>query len=327
MAQNILTTLAQSQQIANAVLNKVKDKGYAVAADLGDLATKDEVAKSDLAAALAAEIEGKADAADLGALAALDEVAEGNLASALATKINGKADAATTIAGYGITDAYTKTEVDNAISESQSSLLKPGGTLAAAGIASTLLVEGNLGKVYNISEDFATTADFVEGAGKSHPAGTNIYVVDVDTTGSSPSYKFDVLAGAYGVATQSGNGLMSASDKTKLDNADVTAYSGTGAIDVTNHVISIGAATTTAPGTMSAEDKVKLDGADVTAYTGTGAIDVTSHVISVAAAAASTGGTGGNAGTMSAADREKLDNFTIATAQQVTDMIAGLDNL
>ena len=78
---------------------------------------------------------------------------------------------------------------------------------------------------------------------------------------------------------------------------------------------------------MSAEDKAKLDGADVTAYTGTGAIDVVNHVISVAAAAASTSGTGGNAGTMSAADKEKLDNFTIATAQQVTDMIAGLDNL
>jgi len=321
------TTLSQMQTVANAVLNKVKDKGYAVASSLGTLASKSEVAKSDLASALATELEGKANTADLGALASKDEVAESDLASALASKLNGKADASTTLAGYGITDAYTKTEVDNAIGEVQAGALKPGGTLAASGIVSGLLVVGNLGKVYNISEDFTTTADFVEGAGKAHPAGTNIYVVDTDTTGESPAYKFDVLAGSYGVATQSGNGLMSATDKTKLDNADVTAYTGTGAIDVTNHVISIGAASTTAAGTMSAEDKAKLDGADVTAYTGAGAISVSNHEISVAAASASTSGVGGNAGTMSAADKEKLDDIETATAQDITDLVNALDNL
>lgn len=322
-----LLTLAQAESIANGVLAKVKNKGYAVAADLGALALKDEVAKTDLASALVTEIEGKANSADLGDLATKDEVAESDLASALATKINGKADAATSISGYGITDAYTKTEVDNAIAESAASVCKPGGSLTAAQIVSGLLVAGNLGKVYNITEDFTTTADFVEGAGKNLPAGTNIQVIDADTTGSSPSYKFDVYAGAYGVATQSGNGLMSATDKTKLDNADVTAYTGNGAIDVTNHVISIAAASSSAAGTMSAADKSKLDSADVTAYTGSGAIDVTNHVITVAAAAASTSGVGGNAGTMSAADKEKLDDITIATTSEVETMIAGLDNL
>ena len=147
-------------------------------------------------------------------LAQVQEITNGALAK---VRNKGYAVASTTLDGYGITDAYTKTEVDNAIGEVQAGALKPGGTLAAAGIVSTLLVEGNIGKVYNISEDFETTADFVEGTGKKHPAGTNIYVVDVDTTGESPSYKFDVLAGSYGVATQSGNGLMSSTDKTKLD--------------------------------------------------------------------------------------------------------------
>ena len=279
------TTLSQMQTVANAVLNKVKDKGYAVASSLGALASKSEVAKSDLASALATELEGKANTADLGALASKDEVAESDLASALASKLNGKADASTTLAGYGITDAYTKTEVDNAIGEVQAGALKPGGTLAASGIVSGLLVVGNLGKVYNISEDFTTTADFVEGAGKALPAGTDIYVVDTDTTGESPVYKFDVLSGSYGVATQSGNGLMSATDKTKLD------------------------------------------GADVTAYTGAGAISVSNHEISVAAASASTSGVGGNAGTMSAADKEKLDDIETATAQDITDLVNALDNL
>ena len=294
-------TLAQTQTVANGVLAKVKAKGYAVASDLGALASKSEVAESDLA-------------------------------SALATKINGKADAATTISGYGITDAYTKTEVDNAISEAQSSVLKPGGTLAAAGIVSTLLVAGNLGKVYNISESFTTTSDFVEGAGKDYPAGTNIYVVDASST-STPDYKFDVLAGEYGVATQSGNGLMSSTDKTKLDNADVTAYTGAGAISVTNHEISVAAAAAStsgvggSAGTMSAADKEKLDNADVTAYTGSGAISISDHVVSVASATASTSGVGGNAGTMSATDKEKLDDITTATAQEIEDLVAALDSL
>ena len=251
---NILATLAQAQDMSNAVLAKIKAKGYAVEEDLGALASKDEVAETDLA-------------------------------SDLASKINGKADAATSISGYGITDAYTKTEVDNAIAESAASVCKPGGSLTETQIVSGLLVAGNLGKVYNVTEDFTTTADFVEGAGKDLPAGTNIQVIDADTTGSSPSYKFDVYAGAYGVATQSGNGLMSSTDKTKLDNADVTADTGTGAVSVSN------------------------------------------HQISVDAASPSTSGVGGAAGTMSAADKEKLDDISIATAQQVNDMIAGLDSL
>lgn len=257
-------------------------------------------------------------------LSQLQTVANGVIAK---VRAKGYAVAATTLAGYGITDAYTKTEVDNAIGEAQASVLKPGGSLAASGVVSTLLVAGNLGKVYNLTEDITTTADFVEGAGKAIPAGTNIYIVDTDTTGSSPTYKFDVLAGAYGVATESANGLMSATDKTKLDNADVTAYTGTGAIDVTNHVISIAAATSSAAGSMSAEDKAKLDAADVTAYTGTGAIDITNHVVSVAAAAASTSGVGGNAGTMSATDKEKLDGITTATDTEITELINNLDNL
>jgi len=299
---DIYTLLSQSQAIANAVLAKVKAKGYAVAEDLGSLASKNEVAKSDLASALSAEI-------------------------------TGKANAATTLAGYGITDSYTKAETDNAIAESIGAVNKPGGSLTAAQVVSALLVSGNLGKVYDLTEDFVTTADFVEGAGKSLPAGTNIQIIDADTTGSSPSYKFDVFAGAYGVATQSGNGLMSATDKAKLDNADVTAYTGTGAVSVSDHEISVGAAAPStsgvggAAGTMSATDKEKLDNADVTAYTGSGAVSITNHVVSVAAAVASSSGVGGNAGTISAESQEKLDNIRSATAAEVDAVIAALDSL
>lgn len=52
---------------------------------------------------------------NLGALAAKDEVAEADLAAALKTKIDGKVDKATTLAGYGIEDAYTKTGAEGMV--------------------------------------------------------------------------------------------------------------------------------------------------------------------------------------------------------------------
>lgn len=52
---------------------------------------------------------------NLGSLASKSEVAESDLASALKTKIDGKADKATTLAGYGIEDAYTKTGAEGMV--------------------------------------------------------------------------------------------------------------------------------------------------------------------------------------------------------------------
>lgn len=124
--------------------------------------------------------------ADKGALATLDEVSKAQLSAALSSEITGKANSATTLAGYGIADAYTKSEIDGKLTGAY----KPKGSIAAAGIDSALLVAANYGNVYNVSEAFTTTADFVEGAGKSHPAGTNIVIVQVES-----AYKFDVLAG------------------------------------------------------------------------------------------------------------------------------------
>ena len=157
-----------------------------------------------------------------------------DLADALQAVITGKADAATTLAGYGITDAMTATQIESAIAGAISSTYKPGGSLTAAGIVSTLLDEVNEGKVYNISEAFTTTSDFVEGAGNTHPAGTNIVVVDVDTTGSSPEYKFDVLAGfvdlsGYSTTSEMNTAIATAiAGKIALTDLSVAAATGNG---------------------------------------------------------------------------------------------------
>lgn len=139
-----------------------------------------------------------AKAADMGELSGKDEVAYGDLAGTLKTTIDGKAGAATTIAGYGITDAYTKAEIDGKLT----SAYKAAGSITAAQLTSALLVAANEGKVYNVSDDLTTTADFVEGAGHTHGTGANVAVIEATPADNSDpenpvaaTYKFDVIAG------------------------------------------------------------------------------------------------------------------------------------
>ena len=82
-------------------------------ADLGDLAGKDTVTKADLATALASELDAKATTATLNS--ELAKKADVSALNSLSTTVGGKADKATTLAGYGITDAYTKTQVDGMV--------------------------------------------------------------------------------------------------------------------------------------------------------------------------------------------------------------------
>lgn len=50
------------------------------------------------------------------------------------------------------------------------------------------------GDVYNVSDAFTTTADFVDGAGKALPAGTNVVAVSV-TSGETTKMQWDALTG------------------------------------------------------------------------------------------------------------------------------------
>ena len=79
------------------------------------------------------------------------------------------------------------------ISESFAGTLRPKGTIAFSELPSISTAEP--GDMYNISDDFTTTSDFMEGAGLEIPLGSNIYKTD--------SEKWDVLAGSP-VATVNG---------------------------------------------------------------------------------------------------------------------------
>lgn len=88
----------------------------------------------------------------------------------------------------------TSTEVHSAIADAVASYKEYKGSIAFSELTSALLVADNVGNVYNITNAFTTTADFIEGAGKKHTAGTNVAIANVGTA-EEPSYKFDVLAG------------------------------------------------------------------------------------------------------------------------------------
>lgn len=258
-----------------------------------------EATQSDsglLSAADKAKIDG------LGALASKSEIAESDMAADLQTKLNGKADKATTLAGYGITDTYTGTVIDekiaqaleeatggesaaevkdaleqyqstndarvktieddylkaadktelegkiadaksgaettaaNALSSAKSEL--EGKISAAETAANTYtdnqiashissaykaagsvafedlpeLIAANESKVYNITNDFTTDADFVEGAGNNYRAGTNVVIIEV----AEGEFMYDVLA-------MSLNGVVMEEDISEFTTDEITS--------------------------------------------------------------------------------------------------------
>ena len=84
----------------------------------------------------------------------------------------------------------TTTNVNALISAAVSGAYKAKGSSVFASLPA--VSAATVGDVYNVSDAFLTTADFVEGAGQSYGAGTNIVCVDSDGEGTK---KWDVLAG------------------------------------------------------------------------------------------------------------------------------------
>ena len=112
----------------------------------------------------------------------------GKADSALQTHqdISGKADKATSLAGYGITNAYTKTEVDNAISTAMAGTAKYKGTLASEA-AFTALTNYKVGDYYVVSASWASTVK-----GITLDAG-NMLFVNSDYSSAFSASDFDVI--------------------------------------------------------------------------------------------------------------------------------------
>ena len=68
------------------------------------------------------------------------------------------------------------------------------GSIAFASLpAIGTVTASDVGSVYNITNDFTTTADFIEGAGKKYSAGTNVAIANIGDS-TTPVYKFDVIS-------------------------------------------------------------------------------------------------------------------------------------
>ena len=82
-----------------------------------------------------------------------------------------------------------ETQVQAQIDAKLTSVYKPGGTVEFASLPP--LVKENVGYIYDVMDGFTTTADFVEGAGKTYPAHTNVGIIDKGPAG----YFYDVFSG------------------------------------------------------------------------------------------------------------------------------------
>ena len=184
---NKLNGIAEGGQVnviesvkVNDAMVEIVDKTINITVPRGALASKDKVTAEDLATELINLINGKVDTVPGKGLSTHDY---DDAAVAEVAKVANKADKATTLSGYGITDSYTKTEVDSKIT----SMYKFKGSVNFAELPTEGMENHDS---YNIKDEFVTTDIFMEGEGKTYPAGTNVAWV-------SDEQKWDCIAGTY----------------------------------------------------------------------------------------------------------------------------------
>lgn len=110
---------------------------------------------------------------------------------------------------------YNKTEtegkIDEKINVAISTTYRAAGSIAFEALPA--LAASEEGKVYNITNEFTTTENFVEGAGNEYPIGTNVVCIDVGTD----EYKWDVLAGFVDTSALATKQELTEGLETKVD--------------------------------------------------------------------------------------------------------------
>lgn len=185
---------AAAKSEANAKASETAAAKSATAAEASESNAKVSETSASESSATATE---KASSASQSADTAAEKA---DIATQKAAEIIGKAESAeesaTKAQSYAVggTGSREGEDSDNAkyyyqqakdISEGLKGGLQPHGTVAFADLPA--LADVSTGWMFNISDEFTTTADFKEGAGNTVPAGANIY--------KTSDGKWDVLAG------------------------------------------------------------------------------------------------------------------------------------
>lgn len=137
-----------------------------------------------------------------------------------ASDISGKADKSTTLAGYGITDAYTKSEVytKEEINARTSAALRFGGSILFSELPEA--TANNVGFVFNIEDSFTIDerfVDYVEGAeAVPYPIGTNVSIIAVEGAEGHHTYMYDVTSGFMDLSP-----YMKKTDMTAITNGEI----------------------------------------------------------------------------------------------------------
>lgn len=170
-------------------INNAGDSSFSGA--YSDLTGKPQIEGHELAS-------GNNTAASLG-LATPNDISTATADMATQTWVEGK--------GYA-----TTTNVNTLISQAVSTVYTPKGSLTDISTLIALANSGKVGDVYNISSEFTTTNVFIEGIGKTYPAGTNIVLVEVED-----EKKWDVLAGSVDLSAYVQTTELVAITETEID--------------------------------------------------------------------------------------------------------------
>ena len=195
----------------------------ATSADTASTKAKEAAASAATAKTSADNAAGSANLANEKANSAANSatiaVSNSNAAQQYASNAAASADTAQNYAVADTDSAKYYYEQARRISESFSGALRPMGTVAFANLPA--LSEADGGSMYNISDQFTTTAEFKEGAGNTIPAGANVYKTE--------DGKWDVLAGTPVTGVKG-----SAESEYRRGNVDITAENvGLGNVDNT----------------------------------------------------------------------------------------------
>lgn len=167
-------------------------------------------------------------------------------------------------------DFQTGTQVTEAVKAALAGALQPKGSIAFASLPALSASVCNF--MYNITDKFTTTEDFVEGAGKKYPAGTNVAIVNVADSGEAV-YKYDAMPGVIDtsgfmekIASGSAGKLVKSTEGggvelTEIDASDVQTaiQSVSGKIDKVEEATEGNIATLTADGGLEDSGKKPAD--------------------------------------------------------------------